>query len=349
MRDNVLYHTLMNTAGDGINDLIIARPTDLRPAPLFAPTRKAARRFLEFFTAQINNAHTRRAYVNATRRFADWCASKEIHELAQVQPFHVAAFVHDLQEELSPPSVKQHLAAIRMLFDWLVTGHVIDTNPAHSVRGPRYTVKKGKTPVLTAEEAHALLESIPITKKPDNDTEAADQPDLLGLRDRALIGVMVYSFARIGAVIQMKVGDYFVQGRRRWVRLHEKGGKEHDVPCHHRLDQCLHDYIEAAGITDDIDGYLFRTARRKTGQLTTNPLFQQDAHRIIRRRAKAAGIETRIGNHTFRATGITAYLKNSGKLEVAQQIANHESPRTTKLYDRRHDEISLDEIERITI
>src|SRR4029077_11449465 len=106
------------------------------------------------------------------------------------------------------------------------------------------------------------------------------------------------------AVIQMKVGDYFVQGRRRWVRLHEKGGKEHDVPCHHRLDQCLHDYIEAAGITDDVDGYLFRTARRKTAQLTTNPLFQQDAHRIIRRRAKAAGIETRIGNHTFRATGI---------------------------------------------
>ena len=146
---------------------------------------------------------------------------------------------------------------------------------------------------------------------------------------------MVYSFARIGAVIQMKVGDYFVQGRRRWVRLHEKGGKEHDVPCHHRLDQCLHDYIEAAGITDDVDGYLFRTARHKTGQLTTNPLFQQDDHRIIRRRAKAAGI--------------TAYLKNSGKLEVAQQIANHESPRTTKLYDRRQDEISLDEIERITI
>ena len=82
---------------------------------------------------------------------------------------------------------------------------------------------------------------------------------------------MVFSFARIGAVIQMKVGDYFVQGRRRWVRLHEKGGKEHNVPCHHRLDQCLHDYIEAAGITDDVDGYLFRTARRKTGQLTTNP------------------------------------------------------------------------------
>ena len=121
------------------------------------------------------------------------------------------------------------------------------------------------------------------------------------------------------------------------------------ISSHHRLDQCLHDYIEAAGIADEIDGYLFRTARRKTGQLTINPLFQQDAQRIIRRHAKGAGIETRIGNHTFRASGITAYLKNSAKLEVAQQIANHESPSTTKLYDRRHDEISLDEIERITI
>src|SRR5260221_4699939 len=185
----------------------------------------------------------------------------------------------------------------------------------------RYTVKKGKTPVLTAEEAHALLESIPIAKNPANDSEAADQPDLLGLRDRALIAIMVYSFARIGAVTQMKVGDYFVQGRRRWVRLHEKGGKEHDVPCHHRLDHCLHDYIEAAGIADDVDGYLFRTARRKTGQLTTTPPSPQDAHRIIRPRAQTARIATRTGNHTFRANRITAYLKNSGQVGVVQQIA----------------------------
>jgi integrase len=166
--------------------------------------------------------------------------------------------------------------------------------------------------------------------------EAADQPDLLGLRDRALIAIMVYSFARIGAVIKMKVGDYFVQGRRRWVRLHEKGGKEHDVPCHHSRDQCLHDYIEATGIADDVDGYLFRAARRKTGQLTTNPLFQQDAHHIIRRRANAAGIETRIGNHTFRATGITAYLKNSGnsKLRSKSLTTNRRGQRSFMTGDR---------------
>lgn len=140
-----------------------------------------------------------------------------------------------------------------------------------------------------------------------------------------------------------------MQGRRHWVRLHEKGGKEHDVPCHHNLDQYLHDYIEAASIADDPDGYPFRSSRARTGQLTHKPLHQQDAHSIIRRRAKAAGIDTLIGNHTFRATGIPAYLKNSGKLEVTQQIANHESPRTAKLYDRRQNEISLDEIERIAI
>ena len=148
-----------------IGDLIIAPLPDLQPA-FFTPTPKAAKRVLEFFTAQISNDHTRRAYMNAARRFADWCASNNIHELSQVQPFHVAAFIKDLQDELSPPTVKQHLAALRMLFDWLVTGHVIDVNPAHAVRGPKYVVKKGKTPVLTADEARTLLDSIPSPNLP---------------------------------------------------------------------------------------------------------------------------------------------------------------------------------------
>jgi integrase/recombinase XerD len=131
--------------------------------------------------------------------------------------------------------------------------------------------------------------------------------------------------------------------------LQEKGFEEHDVPCHHNLDHFLDEYIAAAGIAGDTTGYLFRTTIRWSGILTEKPMYQQDAYRMIQKRAKVAGIETKIGNHTFRATGITAYLKNSGKLEVAQHIANHESPRTTKLYDRRQDEISLDEIERIAI
>jgi integrase/recombinase XerD len=304
------------------------------PARLFAPTPRAAKRVLEFFTAKINNDHTRKAYLNAARRFAEWCEAHDLDELAQVQPFHVAAFVKELQRQFSAPTVKQHLAALRMLFDWLVTGHVLDTNPAHAVRGPRYVVTKGKTPVLAADEARALLDSIPTAT-------------LIGLRDRALIGVMVYSFARVNAVLAMKVKDYFTQGRRGWVRLHEKGGKEHEVPCHHMLEKLLDDYIAAAGIAGDAEGPLFRTTGRKTGQ--AQAMWQQDVYRMIQRRATAAGIKTKIGNHTFRATGITAYLKNNGTLEHAQTLANHASPRTTKLYDRRSDQISLDEVEKISI
>jgi site-specific recombinase XerD len=314
--------------------LILSPAPAVLPARLFAPTPKAAQRVMDFFTAQINNDHTRKAYLNAARRFAAWCETHGLDELAQMQPFHVAAFIKELQGEFSPPTVKQHLAALRMLFDWLVTGHVIDVNRAHAVRGPKYVVTKGKTPVLDAEEARALLDSIP------TDT-------LIGLRDRALIGVMVYTFARVNAVIGMKVKDYFIQGRRGWVRLHEKGGKEHEVPCHHTLEKLLDEYLAAAGIASDPEGPLFRTTGRKTGQ--AQAMWQQDAYRMIQRRAAAAGIKTRIGNHTFRATGITAYLKNKGTLEHAQTLANHASPRTTKLYDRRSDEISLDEVEKISI
>src|SRR5271157_4165187 len=256
-------------------EVILSPAPGLLPARPFAPTPKAARRVVEFFTAQINNDHTRKAYLNAARRFAGWCEAHGLDELAQVQPFHVAAFVKELQGQFSPPTVKQHLAALRMLFDWLVTGHVLDTNPAHAVRGPRYVVTKGKTPVLAADEARALLDAIPTGS-------------LVGLRDRALIGVMVYTFARVNAVIGMKVKDYFTQGRRGWVRLHEKGGKEHEVPCHHSLEKLLDEYIAAAGIAGEPDGPLFRTTGRKTGEV--HPLWQQDVYRMIQRRAAGADI-----------------------------------------------------------
>ena len=147
----------------------------------------------------------------------------------------------------------------------------------------------------------------------------------------------------------MKVEDYFVQSRRSYIRLHEKGGIEHAVPAHHNLDEYIEAYIKVAGIVDDAKGFLFRTVAGKTGRLTTLPSSQPDAYRMIRRRAEAAGIKTKIGNHTFRATGITAYLKNGGKLEIAQQIPAHESSRTTGLYDRRDDDVNLDEVERIGI
>jgi site-specific recombinase XerD len=312
---------------------------------------RTERRFWEFFATQLANDNTRRAYFNAARRFAEWCELHQLAGLHQVQPIHISAYLKALQEKLSAPSVKQHLAALRMLFDWLVVGHILEVNPAHAVRGPKHSARKGKTPVLTADEARALLDSIAVTRKVTlaNGPEE-EQPLLVGLRDRALIGVMVYTFALVGAALGMRVEDYYVQGRRGWVRLHEKGGKLHALPCHHNLDRYLEEYIAAAGIAGGAKGSLFRTVRDRSGlALTENALWQQDAYRMIQRRAKAAGIKTQIGNHTFRATGITAYLKNGGLLETAQQMAAHESPRTTGLYDRRSDDVSLDEIERIGI
>jgi len=302
--------------------------------PLFTPDPKTAKRTVEFFTAQIRNPNTRRAYVRAASRFAAWCAEYGLHDLQAIEPIHVAAYIETLQLQMTAPSIKLQLAALRVLFDWLVVGQVLPVNPASSVRGPRHSVRKGKTPVLAADEARTLIDAI-------------DTSTITGLRDRALIGLMVYTFARVGAVIKMQVEDVYVQGRRTWVRLHEKGGKEHEMPCHHNLEDYLHAYLEAA--KPGAKAYLFCTVAGRSTTLSGRPMSQSDVWRMIGRRASQAGIKTKIGCHTFRATGITEYLRNGGKLEIAQQMANHESARTTGLYDRRNDQVSLDEVERILI
>ncbi len=296
----------------------------------------ASLRFLEFFTATIRNPHTRRAYARAVSDFLTWCMEIGVPTLTTIQPLHVATWIERITQERSAPTAKQQLAAVRHLFDWLVIGQVVPVNPAASVRGPSHQVRRGKTPVLAPEEARALLEAIDVS------TPA-------GLRDRALIGLMVYSFARIGAALGMKVEDVYVQQRRLWVRLHEKGGKRHEMPCHHNLDAWLHAYLDGCSLAEDPKGPLFRTIGRGTGKLTRTPLPQANAFAMVRRRAAAAGIATPIGNHSFRATGITAYLKNGGTLEKAAAMANHASTRTTQLYDRRSDEVTLDEVERVLI
>lgn len=305
-----------------------------KPPALFLPDEKTAERFFGFFTSNIRNKNTRRAYYKAACRFANWCESKGLADLATVRPIHVAAYIEELQGELSAPSVKQHLAALRMLFDWLVIGHAMEINPAHAVRGPRYSQTKGKTAVLDREEARALIESI-------------DTSTLTGLRDRALIATMIYTFARIGAVLKMNVKDYFSQGRRGWMRLHEKRGKLYEAPCHHKLETYMDEYLTASGFADDKDGALWRTTGRKTG--TPSRLTQPDAYLIIERRARQAGIQTKIGNHSLRATGITDYLKSDGSLAEARRMANHSDTRTTQLYDRRSDTASLREYEKVGI
>ena len=172
--------TLLSVAGSVVVPVLIADAGE-----------HAARRFIEFFAATIRNKNTRMAYYRAACHFFAWIEQHRIGELADIEPVHVAAHIEMLQTTAAKPTVKLHLAAIRMLFDWLVVGKIVSVNPAHAVRGPKHVVRRGKTPVLTEEEARRLLDSI-------------DTTIVVGLRDRALIGVMTYAFARIGAVVAMK-------------------------------------------------------------------------------------------------------------------------------------------------
>jgi integrase/recombinase XerD len=222
---------------------------------------RAAFRFIEFFTASIRNPNTRIAYYQAVNRFADWC---EFHNLPleNINPVHVAMYIEELGQEVSTPTVKQHLSAISKLFDFLVTGHIVQINPAYSVTAPKYQVSQGKTPILSAEEARLLLDSI-------------DTSQIAGLRDRAIIGLMVFSFARVGAVLRLNVGDYYPNGKRWWIRLHEKGSKYHEMPLHHKAEQYLDEYIEAAGIGEEKKQPLFRALDRRRG-LSSRRLDRRD-------------------------------------------------------------------------
>jgi site-specific recombinase XerD len=305
------------------------------PAIVAAQGDKASERFFTFFTDTLRNKNTRMAYYRNACRFMRWAEERGL-ELSTIKSYHVSAYVEELGKTHEPPSVKQHLATIRMLFDWLIVGQVVEINPAQAVRGPKHVVKKGKTPVLNEDDARTLLKSI-------------NGKDVVSLRDRALIAVCLYSFARIEAALGMDVEDYYPNGKRWWFRLREKGGKHHEMPAHHKAEEFVDAYLEAAQLKDQKKQPLFRSAIGKTKRLRSERMSRYAALKMVQRRARKAGILTPICCHSFRATGITNYLLNGGTLENAQKMANHESAKTTKLYDRRDDELTLDEVERISI
>ena len=271
---------------DGEADVVL-------PALIVDAGPDAVARFLEFFAGRIANARTRAAYGRAVGQFLAWCEARRLG-LDAVSPLHVAAYIRT--HPGSVPTVKQHLAAIRMLCDWLVVSQVLPANPASAVRGPKHVVTKGSTPVLATAEARKLLDCI-------------ETGSLAGLRDRALLSVMLYSFARVSAVLGMRRQDYFEQGSRGWLRLHEKGGKRHDVPAHHRAAEDLGEYLEACGLEEPREA-LFQSVDRAGERLTGRPLTRRVVLAMVKRRAAAAGLPpspaaTRSGRRGSRRTSRT--------------------------------------------
>lgn len=310
--------------------------------PLIAEAgERAARLTVEFFAARVPNMHTRRAYGRAVQRFCAWASLNGVG-LLDLEPTTIAAYFEELRGAISIASLKLHASGLRHWLDYLTEKGVIGHNPALSVRTPRLVVDEGKTPVLERAEARALFALL------DAETGTAEQ-DILTLRDRALFAVMLFGFVRVGALVKMTVRDFEDEGENAWLILHEKGGKERRIPCHHRTREYLRAYVAAAGLDPKSREPLFQSAPRRSGTLSGKAMREAAALEAVKRRCKAAGLPSSICNHSFRATGLTIHHENGGTLEDAQALAGHADARTTRLYIRKNRKVSRAEVERVQL
>jgi site-specific recombinase XerD len=300
------------------------------PAIVKAAGRSAEFAWEEFFQAEIANAYTRKNYLLAVRRFLAWVEERDI-ELPRITPGDVGAYLQAL--EVGVPTKRVHLAALRRFFDRLVNRHVCVINPAATVKAERYAVIEGKTPQIGVEQARTLLKSIDVSNP-------------VGLRDRAVLAVLVYTAARVGAVAKLTLKSLKHDGAQYSLRFLEKGGKSREIPVRHDLEGYLREYIEAAKITE---GPLFRTAIRKTKTLTKNAMTGIDICRMMKRRLKDAGLSGHFSPHSFRVTTVTDLLEQNVPLEDVQYLAGHSDPRTTRIYDRRRRKVTRNIVERISI
>ena len=259
-------------------------------------------------------------------------------ELVRIAPKDVGQCLDGLRKEnTSVATRKQHLAALRHFFDSLVTRHAILLNPALSVRGERYEVVEGKTPEITVTGARQLLASL-------------DTCTVVGLRDRAIVAILIYTASRAGAVATLRRGSFYHAGDQWMLHFEEKGGKSREIPVRHDLEQMIFEYLDAAGLRNARkDTPLFRTAYKKTGRLTENALYVVDVCRMVKRRLRDAGLPGVLSPHSFRVTTITDLLEQGVPLEDVQRLAGHADPRTTRLYDRRQKKITRNIVERISI
>jgi integrase/recombinase XerD len=289
----------------------------------------------EFFKASISNEHTRRAYGRIVGRFLSWCDNCKL-ELRNITPGLAGDYVGQL--EGSAPTKNQALAALRHFFDALVQRHAVALNSFSSVRGVKYSVTEGKTAELGIEQARTLFRSI-------------NTGHVVGLRDRAVLGVLAYTGARVGAVAKLRLSDYRNLGEHRVLRFKEKGGKDREIPVRHDLAVWLNEYIEAAGVAEDSRSKapLFRAADGKRKVLTPSPYGPHLMRQMMKRRLEDAGLPDLFSPHSFRVTVVTDLLNQNVPLEDVQYLAGHSSLTTTRVYDRRRRKVTRNIVERISI
>jgi site-specific recombinase XerD len=315
--------------------LIPASSNQTLPALIAEAAPAAGFAWEEFFNASIRNPHTRAAYRRAVKRFLSWAEPQGV-PLAKITPGMVGTYFNQLQG--SPAKRKLYLAALRGFFDALVIRHVVVLNPAASVRGERYQVIEGKTPEITVEQARTLMKSI--------HTVTA-----VGLRDLAIIAVLIYTAARAGAVARLCHKHFANDGSQWTLRFEEKGGKSREIPVRHDLQLLLLDYLKAADPHGRAPGDmpLFRSAFRNTGRLTAKAITGLDICRLVKRRLHDAGLPSRLSPHSFRVATVTDLLTQGVPLEDVQYLAGHADPRTTRLYDRRQKSVTRNTVEKISI
>jgi integrase/recombinase XerD len=288
----------------------------------------------EFFKASISNEHTRRAYGRIVNRFLAWCDERGL-QLQMITPGQAGEYLASL--EGSAPTKNQALAGLRHFFDGMVTRHAVPLNSFASVRGIKHSVMEGKTPEISIEQARALFKSI-------------DVSNVVGLRDRAILGVLAYTGARVGAVAKLRLSDYRDFGENRALRFREKGGREREIPVRHDLEAWIDEYIAATGIKDDAkNSPLLRAADGKRKALTGDQYKTHSIRQMLKRRLKDAGLPHLYSPHSFRVTVVTDLLNQNVPLEDVQYLAGHSSPTTTRIYDRRRRRVTRNIVERISI
>lgn len=319
----------------------LTRPASLVPPPAIVTNAGPNARYAwdEFFGDQIDSDHTLKAYRHAVERFLAWCEDQGF-ELARIPPGNIGKYIHHLQttdgESASKATKKLHLAGIRRLFDVMVQRHAVVLNPAASVRGPQLKITKGKTPATDPANARKLLQSI-------------DTSHIVGLRDRAVLAIMMYTACRVGAVAKLRRKHFYTDGTQHYLHLDEKGGKDRHIPCRHDLQAFIEQYLQGAGTPPGDDAPLFRSAERRTRRLTHLPIQAKDIHRMVKRRLKDAGLPPRLTCHSFRATTATDLLEQGVPIEDVQELLGHADLRTTRLYDRRDRKVTRNIVERISI